>query len=119
MISTAAGLPLSPLQSTLSAAIELARDGYCVFPCRLDKKPFAGSGGFHDASTDEQDVRVLWSQYPGPLIGVATGSASQIAVLDIDRKHEAAKQWWNKNRVSLPATRTHRTRSGGLHLIYG
>jgi Bifunctional DNA primase/polymerase, N-terminal len=60
----------------------------------------------------------LWRRYPGPLVGVATGPASRSAVLDIDAKHSEAREWWTENRGRLPVTRTHRTRSGGLHLIY-
>jgi len=52
-----------------------------------------------------------------PLIGIATGSASDIDVLDIDTKPEA-RGWWVQHRARLPLPRTHRTRSGGLHLLF-
>jgi hypothetical protein len=51
------------------------------------------------------------------LVGVATGAISDIDVLDIDQKPEA-RVWWVQHRDRLPVTRTHRTRSGGLHLIF-
>src|SRR5262249_28263496 len=35
-----------------------------------------------------------------------------------DSKHETARSWWAEVRSKLPVTRTHRTRSGGLHLLY-
>jgi hypothetical protein len=53
------------------------------------------------------------------LVGVATGPASQICVLDIDKKHPEAGAWYAQHRGRLLPTRVHRTRSGGLHLIYG
>jgi hypothetical protein len=103
--------------SALPAAIELGKQGYSCFPCRADKRP-ACTHGCNDASTDEGDIRALWSEFPGPLIGVACGPPSQISVIDIDQKPEAL-EWWNACRSHLLPTRAHRTRSGGIHLIYG
>src|SRR5262249_15485717 len=37
---------------------------------------------------------------------------------DIDPKHLEARDWWKVNRERLPQTRCHRTRSGGLHLLF-
>jgi hypothetical protein len=102
----------------LNAAIELGRQGYSCFPCQADKKPFPGSHGCDDASNVEDDVRRLWARYPGPLIGVACGPPSQICVVDIDRKPEAL-EWWATHKGQLLPTRAHRTRSGGIHLLYG
>jgi hypothetical protein len=99
------------------AAFDLAMEDYCVFPCRLDKTP-ACPHGFKDASTDPTDVMRLWGEHPGVLVGVATGAPSQISVLDIDAKHREGQEWWTANRGRLLPTRTHRTRSGGLHLVY-
>lgn len=105
-------------RTALAQALELAEQGYTCFPCRADKTPSCNRG-FKNGSSDADDLRALWAQYPGVLVGVATGPASQIAVLDVDAKHASAQQWWQEHRSRLPATRTHRTRSGGLHLIYG
>jgi hypothetical protein len=35
------------------------------------------------------------------LVGVATGAASGIDVLDLDRKHPEARAWWTANRSRL------------------
>jgi hypothetical protein len=48
---------------------------------------------------------------------VRTGKASGIDVLDLDRKHRQAAEWWTAHRNNLPVTRIHRTRSGGMHLL--
>jgi hypothetical protein len=63
-------------------------------------------------------LRALWSRHPGELIGVSTGDVSGVDVLDIDAKHVGAAQWWGAYRDRIPATRVHRTRSGGLHLLF-
>jgi hypothetical protein len=75
--------------------------------------------GFLDASTHDDDLKALWSEFPGPLVGVATGNPSQLAVLDLDKKHAEARDWYVVHRDRLQPTRTHRTRSGGLHLLFG
>jgi hypothetical protein len=103
--------------SALAAARTLGRDGYWVFPCQADKRPCTPRG-FHDASDDPEIIAELWAEYPGELVGVATGVPSSTAVLDIDRKHDAAVEWWQCHRERLLPTRVHRTRSGGLHLVY-
>ncbi len=72
------------------AAQALARNcGYKVFPCRVhDKRPTCPHG-FRQASNDPAEIARLWRRYPGGLIGIATGQASGIDVLDID-PHELA-----------------------------
>lgn len=99
------------------AAADLALQNYSVFPCRADKRP-ACPHGFKEASTNPPDVIALWGNHPGVLVGVATGAPSQISVVDIDAKHQEAQGWWAANRAHLLPTRVHRTRSGGLHLVY-
>src|SRR5262249_43596483 len=54
----------------------------------------------------------------GPLVGVRTGAISGVDVLDLDAKHSDARNWWHAHRAELPVTRVHRTRSGGLHLVF-
>jgi hypothetical protein len=110
---------MSATESTraLNNAVRLASAGLPCFPCATSKAP-ASPHGFKDATVDPDDLRVLWSKNPGPLVGVRTGSQSGIDVLDLDVKHPEAKAWWRDNRCRLPETRAHRTRSGGLHLLF-
>lgn len=103
--------------AALDSALALAAEGRRCFPCWPDKRP-ATPRGFHDAVSDPMALRTLWRQYPAPLVGVATGAVSRVDVLDLDRKHPEAAEWWSRNRDKLPETRAHRTRSGGLHLLF-
>ena len=105
--------------STLAAALDLAaRYGVPVFPCAASKAPLC-PGGFKAATADPDAIRALWRAHPGPLIGVPTGTVSGFDALDIDApRHPEAAAWWEANRATLPATRTHATRSGGLHLLF-
>jgi len=101
-----------------SLAQNIARTcGFAVFPCRENKRP-ASSHGFKQAAKDPDEIAELWRHWPGSLIGVATGPASGIVVLDCDRKHAEAIAWWKRNHHRLLPTRVYQTRSGGLHLYF-
>ena len=101
----------------LKAALELARPGLAVFPCGRNKHPCT-QNGFLDATKDAATVQELWRRHGGPLVGVRTGAISGVDVLDLDAKHSDARNWWHAHRAELPVTRVHRTRGGGLHLVF-
>jgi hypothetical protein len=101
--------------ATLDKAVSLAQRGVPVFFCGLSKRPTL-IGGFHNASADVERVRWLYEKAPGALIGVPTGG--RFVVVDPDLQHRAAREWLKANEHRLPATRTHRTRSGGLHFFF-
>ena len=102
---------------TAPPIVELAISiGLPVFPCCADKKP-ATRRGFKDATDHPKSIRGLWKCCSGALIGVPTGPVSGIDVLDIDPRHGGG-DWYAANRERLPPTRIHRTRSGGLHLLF-
>ena len=97
-------------------ALQLARRGLPVFPCLPDKSP-AVRGGFKSATTDRLQIK-QW-RWDGLLIGLRTGMQSGIAVLDVDTaRHPEAEEWLQTNKRRLPVTRSHLTRSGGLHLLF-
>ena len=103
--------------SPLDHALELASKGFKVFFCGLDKTPTTPHG-FYDATDNPGELFDLWQLNPGELIGVATGEVSGFDVVDIDVEHLTARLWWHLNAGSLPQTRTHATRRGGLHLLF-
>ena len=94
-------------------ALELAVQGYSVFPCGDNKAPHT-SRGFKDASTDLEIIDSWWTHWPDALIGVPTGE--KFVVIDADLQHAEA-QWWYA-RANFPLTRKHETRSGGRHLLF-
>lgn len=71
--------------STLAAAARhLAVAGVPVFPCApLGKRPYTPRG-FHDASTDPAQVEAWWARVPDANLGVPTGKASGMVVVDVD-----------------------------------
>jgi bifunctional DNA primase/polymerase-like protein len=105
-------------------AQNIARNcGWPAFPCSLANKtptrPKAeGGNGFKDATTDPREIAELWRRWPGGLIGIATGEASGIDVLDVDAKHPIALRWWAAASKRIPPTRVYQTRSGGFHAYF-
>lgn len=88
-----------------------------VFPCGADKAPMVGTG-FKAATRDTAKIHEWFNGYAA-MIGVPTGSASGIVVIDVDCHGEAnGMPWWHENQSRMPATRRHRTKSGGLHLVF-
>ena len=108
------------MSDALEQALEL---GLPCFPCRntprnerTDKTPLTPRG-FKDASDDPDAIRKMFSPHPDCLIGVPTGAASGIDILDVDPRHDG-HVWYAANKARLPATRIHRTRRGGLHRLF-
>jgi Bifunctional DNA primase/polymerase, N-terminal len=101
----------------LAAALAL---GLPAFPCSANKAPaIPGSGGYIHATADPARLRELWRDYPGALIGVPMGEASGLDTLDIDApRHPEAVEWWVAHRDHLPPTKVHKTRSGGVHMLF-
>lgn len=96
-------LPANEDCSLLAAALTYASFGWLVFPLqssgpeggcscgnpdckKLGKHPRTRHG-FKDASTDAARIREWWKEWPDANIGIATGSASGIVVVDIDERH--------------------------------
>jgi hypothetical protein len=98
------------------AALALAASGLPVFPCRIDNKRPLVAHGFKDASADPAVIRAWWRRWPIALIGAPTGI--KFVVVDVDLQHPEAQQWYGENRSNIPFTRLHRTRSGGLHMLF-
>jgi hypothetical protein len=104
--------------SNLNCALRLARKNIPVFPCNADKTPRI-AGGFKSATCFSDQITSWWRQWPDAFIGAATGHIFD--VIDIDSaKHPEAERWRVDQQCTkrLPATRMHKTRSGGYHLLY-
>jgi DNA-binding Lrp family transcriptional regulator len=84
-----------------------------VFPCRPGGKEPLTRRGFKDATTDRSRVHAWWTRWPGANIGIPTGEASGLLVLDEDRVGALSEL-----PGELPETTTARTGGGGLHMLY-
>ncbi|WP_449280376.1 bifunctional DNA primase/polymerase [Leucobacter sp.] len=107
---------------SLSAAARKLAAGVPVFPCVPGGKRPLTEHGFHDATTDPDQIAAWWRQHPTANIGVPTGVASGVVVVDVDvhgptngfdafgRAHEAGLVDGWQLLVSTP--------SGGMHAYY-
>ncbi|MCL2707459.1 MAG: bifunctional DNA primase/polymerase, partial [Dehalococcoidia bacterium] len=112
------------MNAVLEYALMLAAKGIPVFPCKPDKRPYT-QHGFKDASTDPEQIKAWWAQYPKAMIGMPTGKASGVWVLDIDAAKEgetvdgyASLEDLTAKYGQLPATRKHTTGGGGTHYLF-
>ncbi|HUK09395.1 MAG TPA: bifunctional DNA primase/polymerase [Stellaceae bacterium] len=75
--------------------------------------------GVKDASSDSKVIAEWWQRYPDANVGIATGAASGIFVLDIDPRHGGKDTLFalEKEHGDLPRTLTART-GEGWHLYF-
>jgi hypothetical protein len=109
--------------SPLDQALAYAARGWPVFPCRERepgrKRPYTPRG-FHDATTDAAIIEPWWRRWPNALIGLPTGAASGVVVLDIDVKNPPTNGCDSLEDLGhvLPATPMVHTPSRGLHVHF-
>ena len=109
----------------LDTALFYAKEyGWAVFPVNgKNKKPYTPHG-CKDAKKDPGAIKAWWSKYPDAGIGIATGSMSNLIVIDediddtkgLDGYQEVSN--WEKQNGSLPETVTCLTGRGGYHLYF-
>ncbi len=66
------------------AARSLASAGVPLFPCLPEGKRPLTRRGFLDASSDAAQVAAWWSRTPNANVGIPTGAASGVVVVDVD-----------------------------------
>jgi putative DNA primase/helicase len=124
------------MTSLLEWALTYASAGYRVFPlhtmrnsrcscgglkaCKSAKHPVAALAprGLLNATNDPDIITEWWSKMPDANIGIATGKASNLIVLDIDGPEgEALLAKYAREHGPLPPTATVKT-SKGWHIYF-
>jgi hypothetical protein len=100
------------IPAALRAALQIP---YPAFFCNSQKEPTCATG--YKAACQGEALKQLYRRSPGVLIGVPTGPLSGVSILDVDTP-KGGDTWWDANKDSLPQTRLHETRSGGLHAVF-
>ena len=114
-----------------------ARRGILVFPCHTieDGRCTCGKAchspgkhpigtlvphGVHDATADIGMIDQWWAMYPDANVGIATGRASGIVVIDIDPDHGGEDSWANLEARfgATDDTWWVETGSGGYHIYF-
>lgn len=101
-------------------ALEWASFGVPVFPCNSNKAPCTPDG-FYAGVTEPNEVVALFAQYPNAaMVGGRMGKDAGVFVVDVDLYKPGVKEWYaaQVEAGTLPKTRTHATKNGGLHLVY-
>lgn len=121
----------------IDAAHVYAQRGWPVLPCHTPA-PLPGgctcraedcgspgkhprvAGGLRAATIDVAQVDAWWSRWPIANVGVRTGAASGLVVVDIDPDHDGERSLDRllEQHGELPAGRVVRTGSGGRHLYF-
>lgn len=109
----------------LDAAIKYAtKYNWAVFPVDAESKRPLTPHGCKDAKKDVGAIKHWWKKWPNANVGIATGSVSNLIVIDedIDREkdingYQSVFQW-EKVNGSLPETITAITGRGGYHLYF-
>jgi hypothetical protein len=104
------------------AARYYARTGFAVFPCTPNAKTPLTAHGVKDASTNGEQIREWWTEFPEANIAVACGKVSGILALDFDSKqNKPGIQTLNDLAAKYPVldqTLTAETPSVGVHKIF-
>lgn len=109
-------------RSLSQSARVFAANGIPVFPCVPGGKRPAIARGFHSASTNTERVSQWWRAIPTANIGMPTGAASGLVVIDVD-VHNNVNGYAELDRAQQEGLLTGwiaavRTPSGGLHLYF-
>ncbi len=107
-------------KATIKAiALDLARREFAVFPIKPKDKIPATTNGFKNASNDPSVVEKMFAKRADLNIGIATGPASGIWVLDIDGE-EGRQAFFSDDVIKgdIPDTVKVHTPGGGLHFYW-
>ncbi|WP_137844652.1 bifunctional DNA primase/polymerase [Microbacterium sp. 2FI] len=108
--------------SPREGAARFAAAGVPIFPCKPTEKRPLTEHGFRDATSDGSQIARWWSRWPEANIGMPTGRASAVEVVDIDvhgrvrgfAAFELARREGLVDRWQALV----RTASGGMHAYY-
>lgn len=113
------------MNELLDAALKYAtKYKWAVFPVSQKTKKPLTPHGCKDAKKDTGAIRAWWKRYPDASIGIATGSASNLLVIDEDVDEDKGlngvheMQIWETDNGTLPETVRAITGRGGAHLYF-
>jgi putative DNA primase/helicase len=91
-----------------------------VFPVKRNGKTPLTDHGFHDASSNPEQITRWTRELPGSNWGAPTGQVSGFVVLDIDPKHPGSLEWWWSQQDIHGSVNTCEvaTPSGGAHIYF-
>lgn len=125
-----------PVERTKNAVLSYAERGWTVVPlhsvtpgsdCTCNKADCSSAGkhprtehGVKDASGNPEVIRSWWNEWPTANVGVATGNASGVIVVDVDPRNGGDDSFEELESLhgKFPETAEVVTGGGGRHLYY-
>lgn len=109
------GYPVFPVHSILEGHCTCL-ESQCDSPGKHPRVPH----GVKEATNDLHTIRQWWRENPNSNIGLATGTVSNIFVLDVDDQHGGwdSLQRLTKQNGDLPETPQSLTGGGGIHYCF-
>lgn len=91
-----------------------------AIPIKPEGKTPITANGLKDGTTSPDQIRAWWQATPAANVGIVTGAASGIVVLDIDARHGGLEslERLEDEYGKLPLTPTVLTGGGGLHYYF-
>lgn len=104
----------------LPAVLGYVARGWPVLPCKPGGKEPLTAHGSKDATTNEATICSWWARWPDANIGIATGSASGLLVVDIDPRNGSNEQLaeLEKRHGELSTDYVVGTSDGGRHYYF-
>lgn len=107
----------------LASALKYAARGWRVLPVQPNGKAPLGTlvpNGLHNATSNAATIREWWGKAPDSNVGITTGAASGLVVLDVDPRHggDIALAELEQQYGSLPTTVRSHTGGGGAHVLF-
>src|SRR5262245_20452336 len=101
----------------LDEALKYVKRGWHVFPLPPGaNKPYPGSDGFDDATTEERKIREFWIANPKANIGIVTGKGMFVLEADTDKWSDSVRAL-EGGPETLPETFTVQT-PNGMHFYF-
>ncbi|MCF6232079.1 MAG: AAA family ATPase [Rhodobacteraceae bacterium] len=103
------------------AAINLARNGYLIFPCDpATKRPMPGVKWRDRATSDLDRIKAWWDQWPEAMPALPTGRANGVSVIDLDVRpdKDGIAAYNDMGLDPNDSALIIRTAGGGLHLYH-
>ncbi len=109
------GIPVFPLHG-VAAGLCSCRNAECEHPGKHPRT----AHGFKDAATDHSQIERWWRQWADANIGVPTGVASDLFVVDVDPRNGGDESFERliAQHGALPDTAEQITGGGGCHIVF-
>jgi hypothetical protein len=110
------------MSTLLDAGVAYAQRGLRVHPLHAGEKRPRWRSWQERATTDATTIRAWWTEHPTDGIGIATGSASGLFVVDLDMKHGhdgiGTFLALEREHGEAPPTWRSMTANGGAHVCF-